>query len=182
MIDYHGLVALPGPKDINTGLSPAKPFTMLSLLGVPGHLTRDCSPITNARLRSQIVSHSFNHFSVTGWRPAVEALMAVMAEVYAADKDLHAVVRTAGMLCCRAVRGSSSTFSNHSWGAAVDLSIGSELDPLGATKVQRGILMLYPYFHRHGFFSGMGYNGRKDPQHMELADETVRRLYKQYYG
>jgi hypothetical protein len=169
-------------SDINTGLSPARPYTMLALLGKPGNLTRDCSAITNRILHAHIVTHHFNHFSVTGWKPAIDCLVGAMTDCYHEQPELHSVIRTAGMLCCRAVRGSTSTLSIHSWGCAADMQIENQLDPLGATVVQRGILMLYPYMHRHGFFWGAGYKGRKDPQHFEIADETVRRLYRQYYG
>ena len=108
MTNFHELVPIPPLSDINTGLTAAKPFTMLSLLGKPGRLTQDCSSITNPRLHAQIVQHHFTNFSVTGWKPAIDALVAAMTEVYNEQPELHAVLRTAGMLCCRAVRGSTS--------------------------------------------------------------------------
>ena len=182
MTNFHELVPLPAVTEINSGLSPALPSTMLKLFGAPGRLTQDCSPVTNAKLRQHIVSSNVGPFNVTGWGPAVESLRAVFAEVKADNPALYAVTRTAGMLCCRAVRGSQSHFSNHSWGCAIDLEIESELDALGANKVQRGILLLYPYFHKHGFFWAAGYRGRKDPMHYEYADETVRAKYKALYG
>jgi len=176
MTDFHKLVPLPAPTDINTGFSPCHQATMLQIFGRPGRLTQDCSPIQNGKLLTQIKTHQFNNFSVTGWGPAVDSLVQVMTDIYGQDKELHSVIRTAGMLCCRAVRGSLSNFSNHSWGTAIDLKIQSELDELGADHVQAGILAAYPHFHRHGWYWAAGYPGRKDPMHMELADETVRRL------
>lgn len=176
MSDFHVLVPLPAITDINTGRTPATVEQMIALLGVPGRLTQNCSPITNSVLKAQMVTKSVGPFTVTGWAPAVRSLAAIFSEVRAADPALYAVVRTAGMLCCRAVRGSQSHFSNHSWGCAIDLEIESEIDALGADHVQKGILDLYPFFHRHGWFWGAGYQGRKDPMHMELSLESVRQL------
>ncbi len=151
---------------------------MLELFGRPGRLTQDCSPVTNLMLKNQLMRASCGPFVVEGWKPAVLSLSAVFEEVKRKQPDLYAVVQSAGMLCCRAVRGSQSHYSNHSWGTAIDLKIESQLDELGADHVQAGILALYPYFHRHGWFWGAGYHGRRDPMHMELADETVRGLRK----
>lgn len=175
-IDYHELIPLPPLSDINTGLSAARQSTMLGLLGRPGDMTQDCSPITNVHLRTQIVTENVGPFRVEGWKPAVDRLKLVFAAVKTHDPALYAVVGTAGMLCCRAVRGSRSNYSNHSWGTAIDLKIGDQLDPLGATHCQRGILLLYPFMHAHGFFWAAGYRGRKDPMHMELADETIHSI------
>ncbi len=181
MIDYHELVPLPAPQDINTGLSPARPYTMLSLLGKPGALTRECSRITNPRLHAQMVTHHFNNFSVTGWRPAIDALVRAMTHMYERDRALHAVVRTAGMLCCRRVR-QGINFSNHSWGTAVDFTIEGHLDQMRAVRIHRGLLEMYKYMHEEGFYWGAEFSGRPDAMHYELADETVQQLYHQYYG
>lgn len=176
MSDFHTLVPLPAITDINSGLSPASQRTMLAVFGRPGRLTRDCSPVTNVDLKERMATRSVGPFTVTGWTPALDSLSAIFGEVNAKNSSLYAVVRTAGMLCCRAVRGSTANFSNHSWGTAIDLKIESELDELGADHVQKGILDLYPYFHRHGWFWAAGYHDRKDPMHFEMAEETIRRM------
>jgi len=177
MTNFHELVPLPPLTDINSGLSACKQSTMFELFGRPGRLTVDCSRQTDA-LNAQMITAGVGPFQVSGWKPAVISLRAVMGEVKAHDPGLYAVVRSAGMLCCRAVRGSQSNYSNHSWGTAIDLEIESQLDQLGAKMCQRGILELYPYFHAHGWFWAAGYTGRKDPMHFELADETVRAMFK----
>lgn len=181
MTDFHQLVPIPAPQDVNTGLSAATPYTMLHLLGKPGLLTRDCSPITNPRLHAQIVTHRFNNFAVTGWKPAVESLVEIMTEIYQTNRELHAVVRTAGMLCCRRVR-KGTNYSNHSWGTAIDLMIEGQLDPQGARMIQRGMLALYPYFHKRGWYWGVEFSRLPDAMHFELAESTVIKLYRQYYG
>src|ERR1044071_3571367 len=132
MPNFHELVPIPARTDMNTGLNPALPATMKALLGRPGRLTRDCSDITNEKLQRNMVTASVGPFRVTGLKPAVDSLTQVFADLKAENPDLHAVLRSAGMLCCRAVRGSTSNFSNHSWGTAIDLQIESDLDELGS--------------------------------------------------
>jgi hypothetical protein len=180
--NYHELVPLPHPGDINTGLSACRQSTMMALFGRPGRLTRDCSPVTSPKLMPQLVTRGVGPFQVSGWIPAVDSLQRVLIAVKVEKPDLWAVVHSAGMLCCRAVRGSQNSYSNHSWGTAIDLTIESQIDELGSLKCQRGILELYPFFHKEGWFSGMGYSGRKDPMHFEGSDETVRRWFKEYYA
>ncbi len=62
---------------------------------------------------------------------------------------------SSGMLCCRAIRGSTTTFSNHAWGAAVDFNIGGVLDPRGDGKCQKGLLDLFPFMQQQGFYWGI---------------------------
>jgi hypothetical protein len=64
-------------------------------------------------------------FRVTGLRPAVESLAAIFLKV----RRLRPRLRTAGMMCCRNVRGSSRSISNHAWGTAIDMKIDGELVP-----------------------------------------------------
>ena len=174
-MNYLQLVDVPSRTAMNTGLSPARHETMLALLGRPGTLSRDCSPILNSHLRARMVTEQVApHVKVTGLSPAIAALSKVMADIGAAHPDLLMLIGTAGMTCCRAVRGFASHFSNHSWGTAIDLTIGGKLSPLNATKIPLGLLLVYPHFHRHGFFWAAGYKGRTDPMHMEIADETLR--------
>jgi len=180
-VNLNALVPLPARSDINTGLSPATQYTMIHTLGVPGKPTRDCGPITNQRLRSQIFHHQFNNFGIEGWRPGVELFKRAMDDVYHEDRELHASIGTAGMLCCRLVRGGSN-MSNHSWGTAIDITINGKLIPLGSTVCYVGLLKLYRYMHRYGFYWSAGLPGRKDAMHFELAEQMIVRLYRQYYG
>lgn len=178
-MNYHELVPIPASTDINTGLTFCRYETMMELFGRPGNFTQDCSPITNLAFKSQIVNANVGPFSVEGWGPAVNSLKAVFSEIKTVDPALYALVRTAGMLCCRAIRGSKTHFSNHSWGCAIDLQLGVQIDSLGSHTVQRGIMALYPRFHAHGWFWGAGFH-RPDPMHFELADATVRRLHAEH--
>jgi hypothetical protein len=41
----------------------------------------------------------------------------------------------------------------------------------------RGVLLLVPYFNRHGWYWGGGFSGDSvDSMHFELSDETIRRV------
>lgn len=79
------------------------------------------------------------------------------------------------MLCCRLVRGSRQTASNHSWGVAIDLKIDGELDRPGDGFVQSGLLRAYRFFHEEGWYWGAGFR-REDAMHFELAEATFLRL------
>ena len=163
------------PEDINEGVSRALHATMLSILGAPGKLTVDCSAITNPTVRALLVKRSVGPFTVQGLRPAVAALERIFAQVRVRFPDLHAALGTAGMTCCRAVRGSKTNFSNHSWGTAIDIKIKGKLDKRGDGKALFGLLMLHRFFNEERFFWGAGFSGKQeDAMHFEASDELVR--------
>ena len=173
------MLAVPSPESINSGLTNARQATMLALLGKPrSSVTTDCAAVTHPNLKNQMVTESVGPFRVTGHRLAVTSLRVVMAQIKIHKPQAYAEIRTAGMLCCRAVRGSKTDFSNHSWGTAVDLYFGEVVDELGDGKVQRGLLEVYPYFHKEGWFWGAEWK-REDAMHFEVADETIRLWKKQ---
>lgn len=175
-INYLAPVPTPPRTAMNSGLSPAKHATMLRLLGRPGAMTRDCSPVTNETLKKRIITRDIApHLRVTGFNSAVISFEMVMNDIREDDPTLWGLISTAGMLCCRAVRGSTTHFSNHSWGTAIDLKIGGILAPLNAKTIPLGLKLIYPYFHRRGWFWAAGYNGRTDPMHFETAQETLLR-------
>lgn len=168
-------IPTPAPESINSGLSYARQSTMIEVLGKPRHsLTTDCAAITNPAVKRLIVTESVGPFRVTGLKPAVEAVRQVFARVKAEKPQVYAEVRSAGMTCCRAVRGSKTSFSNHSWGTAIDLYFGDFVDRMDDDKTQRGLLELYPYFRAVGFYWGAEFS-REDSMHFEAADETIRR-------
>ncbi len=175
MSNLSDLIPTPDDKSINSGLSAAKQATMLSLLGRPRQsLTVDCSAVTNPKIKRLMVTESVGPFRVTGLKPAVASLRVILAELREYKPRVDAEVRTAGMLCCRAVRGSSSNFSNHSWGTAIDLYFGDFIDRVDDGKCQRGLLELYSFFHRAGWYWGAEFS-REDSMHFEIAEETIRR-------
>lgn len=174
--DLSQLTAAPPRSAINTGLLPCRPSTLRSLLGEPRKgYGQDCRPPTHPGLKAQIVTASVGPFRVTGHRAAVASLARVMDRIRTEEPEAYRQIGTAGMLCCRLVRGSTRSISNHSWGTAVDLKFNGRLDAMGDGKVQVGLLRVYRFFHAEGWYWGAGFR-REDAMHFELADQTVRRL------
>ncbi|WP_051328800.1 peptidoglycan-binding protein [Geminicoccus roseus] len=150
---------------------------MLSLLGNP----RDdydtvCREITNPSLRAKIRLQDVGPFRVRGIAPAVESLEQVLIDVRAEVPDVHAGLGTAGMLCARLVRGSTSSISNHSWGTAIDLTLDGVLDQRGDGTVQEGLARIAPIFNRHGWFWGAAFR-TEDAMHFEVSDQLIRRWH-----
>lgn len=69
---------------------------------------------------------------------------------------------------------SPGKLSNHGWGSAIDMKIGSVLAPLGARFSVKGVDALVPYFNAAGWYWGGGYHGRKDPMHFECGSALPR--------
>jgi hypothetical protein len=88
--------------------------------------------------------------------------------------DVYAVLGTAGMLCCRYQRGSTSAISNHSWGTAIDLTIAKVLDARGDNKVQYGLTLIAPIFNRHGWYWGAMFP-TEDAMHFEASKGLVEK-------
>lgn len=165
-------VKLPPRTDINSNLHPLDQEFMVSILGIPGKLSQECSPVRRG-LAIRMVTQSVGPFNVTGYHIAADSLRNVMTEFKTEHPDAYALLKSEGMLCCRAVRGSGgTTFSNHSWGFAVDLRCGV-LDELGSEECAKGLLDLYGVMHKHRWWWGAGF-ARRDPMHWEPSKELVR--------
>lgn len=172
--EYHARrVAIPPAASMNSGLSPCG-ASLKNIFGRPGRLTTDCSAVDNDLLRAYLKTADVGPFRVTGLKPAVDSLTRIFTRVYDEKPELHDAIKTAGMLCVRAIRGSTSSFSIHSWGGAIDLYCGAGVVPLGTPQTHRGVLALYPYFHNEGWYWGAAFS-RFDAMHFELAAETVAR-------
>lgn len=179
-MDYSLEVKLPPMTAINGGMTYPKPSQMISLLGSPRKsYTDDCAAVTNPTLAKKMVyGFDVGPFNVSGLQLVAESLKRVFTKVRANNPELYNQVGTAGMLCVRRIRGSSSTPSNHSWGAAIDFKINGKLDQRGDGHCQKGLLELYPYMHNEGFFWGAEYRGSfEDAMHYEWAWETLVKNY-----
>ncbi len=171
--DYTRLVPKPSQDSVNRDRTNLRQATMLTLFGEPSALrTQDCVEVTNPKLRANIVTQSVGPFHVTGHRQAVLSLTNVLADVHKGEPDLYAILGTEGMLCARLTRGSTSHWSNHAWGFAVDITVGGILDRRGDNQVQVGLLRLYPFFHQHGWWWGVAFP-TEDAMHFEVSDELV---------
>jgi len=169
-VDYAAMVAI--PSGINDGLTSASPQTMTNALGNPGTPDPGCGP-SSAALAKLMKTANVGPFRVTGLGPAVDALTRVFSAVQSANPDLYAVLGTAGMLCVRFVRGSTTNFSNHSWGTAIDITINGVLTPRGSATVQQGLVSLCPFMHDEQFFWGAGFSPTPDGMHFEASSELI---------
>jgi hypothetical protein len=171
----EALVDIPPRNTFNKNLSSASEATMLQLFGVPGQKTKDCSPATGA-FKQRVASRvDVGPFKVSGLDIAVQLLKAVFDEAEEQIPGVVAAVKNDGMLCVRHKRTNANSFSNHSWGTAIDLFFGTDAVPQGSTKTHRGCLQLAPFFNKHGWYWGAGFSGGSvDSMHFELAEETIR--------
>jgi len=166
------------PKDtMNTGLSPANSSTMLTKLGRPGALTKNCSnPMGKFKKRIKF-GEDVGPFKISGLDFAVESLRQIFAEVQQQLPDVFAQVKNEGMLCVRHRRKAPKLFSNHSFGTAIDIFFGTRAIDQGTHLTHRGNFLLFPFFNRHGWYWGAEFSGDfVDSMHFELAEETVLKL------
>lgn len=162
-------------RTINGALSGARNTTMLSLIGAPrGSYDAECRPVENPQIAGMIETADFGPFRATGLRPAIRVLTAIMADIRSEQPAIHDSMSTAGMLCCRLVRGSATAISNHSWGTAIDLKIDGILDPRGDGHTLRALLDIHPIFNRHGFFWGAAFP-TEDAMHFEASEQLIRK-------
>jgi len=163
------LVPKPAAGTINQGLTAASNVLMLAAFGQPlvaGNYTSQCQVPTNPTLRRNLVTDTVGPFKVTGLLPAVLSLKEVMVDIQSGQPQVYAALGTAGMLCCRLVRGSTTSVSNHSWGTAIDLTLDGVLDERGDDLVQYGLTLIAPIFNRHGWYWGAGFT-TEDGMHFE---------------
>lgn len=163
------------PDCYNSGLVVPSPAYMEITMGWPrptGQMGIDCRPVTDPHLKSKMVTQDLGPFKTTGHRLFLAVLADAFAELKGDHPDLHDLLGTAGCLCCRFIRGTHVP-SNHSWGCAIDLTVGGELVPLGATYTLEGLHTLYGYLHKRKVYSGMGYRHRKDSMHFEASEGLV---------
>jgi len=165
---------IPIPPGINPNLSAAKQITMLSLLGNPrGSYSQECQTISHPVLAALLETRRVGKFRVSGLKPAVDGLERIMGDVMREQPEVFDALGTAGMLCARFVRGSSTNISNHSWGTAIDLTLNGKLDRRGDGLVQTGLGLIAPIFNRHGWYWGASF-GTEDAMHFEASDQTIR--------
>lgn len=162
---------------LNPNLTAVSNAYMIEKLGKPREsFSSDCQPITNDRLKKYIQIASVGPFKVQGLKPAVDSLKAVMSEISTKHPDIYTALGTAGMLCCRYVRGSTTSISNHSWGSAVDLKLNGILDQRGdkAVTVQYGLSVIAPIFNSHGWYWGAAFK-TEDAMHFEASRSLIEK-------
>lgn len=176
-IDIGGIAGF-DRKKANGKLLPSRNSVNQALIGHPrGSYAKNCQPPENPEFIALLEKANVGPFTVTGLRPAVRALEAILRDVKAEVPAIYGKLGHAGMLCCRLVRGSKVSVSNHAWGTAIDLKIDGKLDGYNDGKVQQGLLDLWPIFNRHGFYWGIAFT-REDAMHFEASDQLVREWAK----
>lgn len=165
----------PIPANINIGLNSPPNRLMLELLGNPRNTyDQECRPPTNRPFKDLVRHKDVGPFKVWGLGPALDSLTEVMADIREEQPDVYEVLGHMGMLCCRNVRGSKTSISNHSFGTAIDLTIDGVLDAYGDGTVQLGLVKIYPIFNRHGWYWGADFR-KEDGMHFEVSRETMMR-------
>ncbi|MDI3337743.1 M15 family metallopeptidase [Defluviimonas aestuarii] len=158
----------------NKGVTQPKNRVMMEVLGAPrDNYSTDCQSVTNPRLKALMETRQIGPIRVTMLRPALDSLERIMDRLNQSDPDIHDKIGTAGAVCARFIRGSTTSVSNHSWGTAIDLTLAGELDPFADGGTQFGLLILAEYFNDEGWFWGATY-GREDSMHFEVGEETLR--------
>lgn len=166
---------------INTGMNYPKVNFMIDLFdGMPRkHLTSDCQPPTNPKIVKHLAyGFDVGPFNVSGLKPACESLKRIFTAIRNSSnedvQELYQYISTAGMLCCRAIRGTKNTPSNHSFGAAIDFKIGGRLDDRGDGHAFRGLFLMYPYFQNEGWWWGAEYRDEfEDAMHFDVSKEKL---------
>ncbi|MEO0357466.1 MAG: peptidoglycan-binding protein [Pseudomonadota bacterium] len=163
---------IPVPQGFNAGLRQAGNSKMISYFGMPrGDFSQACREPNNAPFRELCrFGGSLPGLGKIWWGldaafdNAADALVALERRNPMLFKELG----SAGMGCCRHVRGSSSAISNHSWGSAIDFTIGGSIDPYNNGLIRRGMIDVIEVFNEFGWYSG-AYFRREDSMHLELS-------------
>jgi hypothetical protein len=157
----------------NASISSVSNAFMLRTLGSPrSSFGPSCQPIDNRALQRRVATRSVGPFTATGLDSALDSLTAIMSDIGRDLRIVHRVLGTAGMLCARFVRGSTTNISNHSWGTAIDITVGGALDVRGDNSVQFGLQLIAPKFNAAGWFWGMEFP-TEDGMHFEGGQALV---------
>lgn len=158
----------------NKGITQPRNKTMMEILGPPrDSYSTDCQPVSSPGLKALLDTRQIGPIKVTMLKPALDSLERVLNRLKDSDPDIYAKVGTAGALCARFIRGSTTSVSNHSWGSAIDVTLQGELDRFADGGTQFGLLILAEYFNDEGWYWGAVYN-REDSMHFEVGEETLR--------
>jgi hypothetical protein len=175
------------PAGINAGLNFPSSSYLISKIGRPGcPLTTSCfncnCAINNGVInRNKVTLAVTPNVRITGLKPFVEAIQRAFAAMNAAGGQAQIAyqqVKTAGGLCCRPIKRSDGSaggsWSNHSWGFAVDFYFGSNIDPRGDGKTQFGLSLMAPFFAKENLYWAAGYAGSsEDAMHFEASTKAI---------
>ncbi len=159
-----------------------KTFFGNPIVPTPSSPPTDCysqSAITNPKLKQLLITENVGPFSVTGLKPVIDTLKKIFAEVEKKDPKLYSQLSNEGMLCVRPKKKNGKyrmgTWSNHAWGAAIDIRTKTQDDKQGDNCTLPELSKLYPYFHQEGFYWGAGYSSTEDSMHFEASTELLQK-------
>ena len=162
------------PGQANHELSPARSAINTALIGLPrGQFGALAAEPENTEFRQMLETADLGPFTVTGLRPAVRSLRAIITDISLETPEIYERVGCSEMLACRNVKGSKTIVSSHAWGVALDLTIDGKSYTDGTDAVMEALLKLFPIFNRHGFYWGYAFR-LADALHFEASDELVR--------
>ena len=170
---FAQVVLIANRREANAGLTIASTKFRLELLGMPREdLTDDCQPATNPKLQGLLKLENVGPIRAHLVEPALISIRQVFANVQVFEPELYARIKSAGSLCVRRIRGSTSSISAHAHGLAVDINIDGVLDTLGDGKTQLGLTLLADFFKKEGWIWGAAF-GREDSMHFEVSREKL---------
>lgn len=177
--NYAQVVLVAARRTLNAGLTVPTSSFMVDQFGMPAeNLNDQCQPLTNPRLAALIEERPVGPITAKMLRPALDSLQTVFDNIKRADPDLYARINTAGTICARWIRGSTTSVSSHSFGTAIDLNIDGVLDTLGDGRTQLGLTIMSDFFNAEGWVWGAAY-GREDSMHFEVSEEKIGEWVKE---
>ena len=176
---FAQVVLIADRRAANDGLTVATPSFLADLIGLPREdLTDDCQPATNQKLAQLLATEDVGPIRARLIRPALISIRQIFANVQVFEPELYARIESAGSLCVRLIRGSSSSASAHAYGLAVDINIDGVLDELADDKTQLGLILLADFFKKEGWIWGAGFS-REDSMHFEVSREKLEQWRRQ---
>lgn len=170
---FAQVVLIAARRQANEGLTHASSRFLKDLIGLPrADLSDDCQAATNPKLKELLATESVGPIRARLVRPALISLRQVFKNVQVFEPELYKRIKSAGSLCVRRVRGSTSSASAHAYGLAVDINIDGVLDRLADGKTQLGLILLADFFKKEGWIWGAGFS-REDSMHFEVSREKL---------
>lgn len=175
---------VPVPSGINKGVIQVDESYMIKTLEHPRTDRKlpppgydDGTTLTNPKLlRNMVPANAILTGTGSGLSPAVDSLRAIMGQIQSELPGVRAAMTSAGMKNCRRTKlksGWGTSFSNHSWGTAVDIKFNGALDNPTDEVVQVGLALIAPIFNSHGWFWGAGFRGYVDAMHFEAGRALI---------
>lgn len=145
------------------------------------------SSISSSVASRLVYGKQIGPFTVNSLSHTAERLRRAFRRVKQELPLLYATMGSSGSLCCRAVRGSTTSWSNHAWGSAIDINGAGTLDARFDPYAMRLLVELYPYLHGTtgdggvtggGFYWAAGYSlAYEDSMHFETAQQVMLDWY-----